>query len=117
MLAMVGDGAYKNICEAIQDNVKYMGAIMPDKKHAEILKKLRSSTRSARPILDLSNAESIDLSKVKLDTSAALAKGVVINSKLLSIEDVTTLRAYSLSVFLETDGNTAARRILWEVDL
>ncbi len=75
---------------------------------AEILKKLRSSTRSARPILDLSDAESVDLSKVKLDTSAALAKGVVINSKLLSTEDVTALRSYALSVFLETDGNTAA---------
>ena len=39
MLAMVGDGAYKNMCEAIQDNVKYTCAIMPDKKYAEILKK------------------------------------------------------------------------------
>jgi len=39
MLAMVGDGAYKDIREAIEDNVKYTGAIMPEKKYAEILKK------------------------------------------------------------------------------
>ena len=75
---------------------------------AEILKKVRSVTRSARPILDLSDEESVDLSKVKLDASAACVKGVIIDSKLLSTEDVTALRAYGLSVFLVTEEDTAS---------
>lgn len=74
----------------------------------EILKKLRTSTRSARPILDLSGEKSIDLSKTKLAVSEARAKGVIIDSSLISAEDVTALRAYSLSVFLKTDDSTAA---------
>ncbi|MBQ4141074.1 MAG: hypothetical protein IJD70_07025 [Clostridia bacterium] len=74
----------------------------------EILKKLRSSTRSARPVLDLSGASDIDLSKVKLSVSAALAKGVIIDSSILSAEDVTALRAYALSVFLMTEDSVSA---------
>ena len=75
---------------------------------SEILKTVRSSTRSARPILDLSGEKSIDLSKTKLAVSEARAKGVIIDSSLLSTEDVTALRAYSLSVFLKTDDSTSA---------
>lgn len=75
---------------------------------AEILKKVRTSTRSARPILDLSGEKSIDLSKTKLAVSAALAKGVIIDSSILSTEDVTALRAYGLSVFLNTEDSVPA---------
>ncbi len=74
----------------------------------EILKKIRSSTRSARPVLDLSGEKSIDLTKTKLAVSEARAKGVIIASEVLSTEDVTALRAYGLSVFLKTEDNTAA---------
>ena len=76
--------------------------------NTEILKKIRSATRSARPILDLSDATDVDLSKVKLEASAAFVKGVIIDSKLLSTDDVTALRAYGLSVFLVTEDDTAA---------
>lgn len=75
---------------------------------AEILKKVRSATRSARPILDLSEADSVDLSKVKLEASAACVKGVIIDSGLLATEDVTALRAYGLSVFLVTEDDTVS---------
>ncbi len=74
----------------------------------EILKKVRNSTRSARPVLDLSGEKSIDLTKTKLAVSEALAKGVMIDSSLLSTEDVTALRAYALSVFLKTENSTDA---------
>ena len=74
----------------------------------EILKKLRTSTRSARPILDLSGEKSIDLTKAKLAVSAALAKGLIIDSSGVSVDDVTALRAYGLSVFLKTEDSTAS---------
>lgn len=77
-------------------------------RDGEILKKLRSSTRSARPILDLSGEKSIDLTKTKLAVSEARAKGLIVDSSLLSTEDVTALRAYGLSVFLKTEDSTAA---------
>ena len=75
---------------------------------SEILKEVRASTRSARPILDLSGEKSVDLSKTKLAVSEARAKGLIVDSGLLSTDDVTTLRAYGLSVFLKTEDSTAA---------
>ena len=75
---------------------------------AEILKEVRASTRSARPILDLSWAKNIDLSQIKLYVSSARAKGVILPSDLLTAEDVTALRAYALSVFLAVEDSTAA---------
>jgi len=38
MLAMVGSGAYRDIGEAIRDNVKYTDIVKPDEKYSEILK-------------------------------------------------------------------------------
>lgn len=75
---------------------------------AEILKSVRRSTRSARPVLDRSGTNAVDLKELKLEVSAALAKGVILDSSALSASDVTALRAYALSVFLKTDASTAA---------
>lgn len=96
--------------ELLNDFINYhnIGDCFVFSSNSEILKKVRSSTRSARPILDLSGEKNIDLTKTKLAVSEARAKGVIIDSSLLSAEDVTALRAYSLSVFLKTDGSTAA---------
>jgi len=77
-------------------------------RDAEILKSLRRSTRSARPVLDRSGMSAVDLKELKLEVSAALAKGVILDSSVLSTADVTVLRAYALSVFLKTDDSTAA---------
>ena len=74
----------------------------------EILGSVRANTRSARPILDLSAVTALDLSKIKLDISAAFAKGLIIDSNLLSTEDVTALRAYGLSVFLKAEDDIAS---------
>ena len=72
-------------------------------KDFEMLKSLRISTRSARPLLDCTGKKSIDLKETKLAVSSALAKGLIIDSSAVSAEDVTALRAYGLSVFLKTD--------------
>ncbi len=77
-------------------------------KEGEILKSLRRSTRSARPLLDCTGKTALDLKEIKLAVSAALAKGVILDSAVLSASDVTTLRAYALSVFLKTNTSTAA---------
>ena len=75
---------------------------------AEILKSVRRSTSSARPVLDRSGISSVDLKELKLEVSAALAKGVILDSSVLSTADVTALRSYALSVFLKTDDRIAA---------
>ncbi len=75
---------------------------------SEILKSVRRLTRSARPVLDLSGANAVNLKELKLEVSAALAKGVILDSSALSTVDVTALRAYALSVFLKTEDSTAA---------
>ncbi len=86
-------------------NVGDCFVISPD---AEILKNVRRSTRSARPVLDRSGKSAVDLKELKLEVSTALAKGVILDSAALSTADVTALRAYALSVFLKTDASTAA---------
>ena len=96
--------------ELLTDFINYhrIGDCFVISSDGEILKKLRTSTRSARPILDLSGEKGIDLPKAKLAVSAALAKGLIVDSSAVSLEDVTALRAYSLSVFLKTESDTAA---------
>lgn len=77
-------------------------------KDGEILKSLRSSTRSARPLLDCTGKTALDLKELKLAVSAAQSKGVILDSAALTSADVLALRAYSLSVFLKTDAGIPA---------
>lgn len=98
----------KNDAGLLCDFINYhnIGDCFVFSSDCEILKTVRSSTRSARPILDLSGEKSIDLKETKLKVSSCLAKGVIIDSSLLTAEEVTVLRAYSLSVLLKTEkGN------------
>lgn len=77
-------------------------------KDGEILKSLRSSTRSARPLLDCTGKMALDLKELKLEVSAAQSKGVILDSSAIASADVLALRAYSLSVFLKTDSGIPA---------
>ena len=75
---------------------------------AEILKSVRGSTRSARPLLDFSGRSALDLKEIKLAVSAAKAKGLILDSSAVSASEVLTLRAYSLSVFLNIESGIPA---------
>lgn len=95
----------KQLCEFI--NYNRIGDCFVISSNADILKEVCKTTRSARPVLDMSGVSGVTVKDIRLKVSAAQAKNVILTSSQVNTEQISALRVTSHTVFLITDDGKA----------